>query len=996
MTPERWQKVDEIFQAAIELNADERAAFLDNSCAGDEELRYEVESLISSDEQGLSFIDEPAFQRAAGLLVNAQPELSEGERIGHYKIVGLLGTGGMGEVYLAEDTELGRKVALKLLPAEFTRDKERVQRFRQEARLASSLNHPNILIVHQIGQIEGHHFIATEFVDGETLRQRLSRSSVDAGQALDIAIQTASALSAAHEAGIVHRDIKPENIMIRRDRFVKVLDFGLAKLTEQPSMADDGKAPTGGKVDTTPGLVMGTIKYMSPEQARGLVVDARTDIFSLGIVLYEMVAGHAPFAGETISDLLASILKDEPPPITEYRPDTPEELTRIICNLLSKDKEKRYQTADDLIVDLKSLKADLEFAPKNQSPVQTAKNNHQVSKSTLWAKAASTSTRAITSTQPETRLTPSTTRHLTSGISQHKGLAALVLVALAIVASALAYFHWKTPAVPKVNGSVRITNDGLLKQERCCDRIHPSMVSDGSRLIFAQAVSGRPHAVYQVSENGGETVELPVGLQNVHILDISPNRSELLVSTPSAFEEEAPLWIVPLIGGAPRRLGDLVGHAATYSPDGKQIVYANDFDLYSATTEGGGARKIATLDGRAEWLRWSPDGNRLRFTLIDTQSDRSPSLWEMMADGSKLHPLLPGWNNPSAECCGNWISDGRYYLFQSTRDKVSNIWAIREEPDESQKVKHEPVQLTFGPVDFYAPVPSRDGTKMFVTSEQRRGELVRYDWKTGQYVKFLSGISADCLDFSRDGQWVTYTTFPDESLWRSRVDGSERLQLSFPPMRAFRPRWSPDATKIVFTDLESGKPRKSYIVSADGGKPAQATTDNRSELDVGWTPDGNSLVFSAGEKLESFAIYLFDLRTRQLSMLPGSEGMFSSQMSPDGRYVSAKTVDFKKFVVFDIAKQNWFELPIQQNAGWQNWSRDGKYLYFGGIDKAAAWVLFRAHVGDWRIEQLAELKDIQFASGAFGAWLGWTPDDSALMLRDVGIQDVYAMDLNLP
>src|SRR5437016_4366985 len=349
MTPEHWQRIDQLFQAAIELRPEERNSFLDQACAEDEDLRSEVEALIASDEHGLSFIEDPAFEMAANLLVRSKPELSEGDRLGHYTIVQLLGTGGMGEVYLAEDTELGRKIAIKLLPAEF-RDKERLHRFRQEARAASALNHPNILTIHQISQAEGRYFIATEFVDGETLRQRMRRSRLSLGEVIEIATQVGGALMAAHQAGIVHRDIKPENIMLRRDGYVKVLDFGLAKLTEQHEPT--ARAQAVNNVNISSGLVMGTVKYMSPEQARGGLVDPRSDIFSFGVVLYEMIAGRGPFEGATSSELIAAILKKDPPPLT----NVPDEIQRLVSRTLQKRKEGRYQTIQDFLVDLKGLR----------------------------------------------------------------------------------------------------------------------------------------------------------------------------------------------------------------------------------------------------------------------------------------------------------------------------------------------------------------------------------------------------------------------------------------------------------------------------------------------------------------------------------------------------------------------------------------------------------------------------------------------------------------
>ncbi len=358
MTPERWQRVDEIFQVAIGLKAEERPVFVESACAGDEELRQEVESLITADEQGLSFVEEPAFQMAASLLAAGEPELTEGQSIGHFEIVGPIGRGGMGEVYLAKDELLNRRVALKLLPADYTRNEDRLRRFRQEARAASVLNHPNILTIYELGQVNGKQFIATEFIEGETLHQRLKRAPLNLPETLNIAIQISSALLTAHNAGIVHRDIKPENIMLRRDGYVKVLDFGLAKLTEQHEPKT--RAQDARNVNISSGLVMGTMKYMSPEQARGEQVNPRSDIFSFGVVLYEMLVGRTPFEGETSGELIAAILKKKPAPISEALPDIPSDLERVINKALRKDTATRYQTITDLMADMKSLRQQLE------------------------------------------------------------------------------------------------------------------------------------------------------------------------------------------------------------------------------------------------------------------------------------------------------------------------------------------------------------------------------------------------------------------------------------------------------------------------------------------------------------------------------------------------------------------------------------------------------------------------------------------------------------
>jgi serine/threonine protein kinase len=364
MKAERWQQVEQLYQAALERGAEGRAAFLAEACAGDEGLRREVESLLAYEDQAENFIESPALEVAAKMMAEEQgATVFAGQTINHYKITAPLGAGGMGEVYLAEDTKLLRKVAFKFLPAHFTQDKGHLHRFQQEARAVAALSHPNVCMIHEVVETgEGRHCIVMEYVEGVTLRERIAERRMNVSEALDAAIQVASALSAAHAAGIVHRDIKLENIMLRRDGYVKVLDFGLAKLTETKSDLLDSEGETRlVELKTSPGMVMGTIAYMSPEQARGLPIDARTDIWSLGVVLYEMVAGQKPFDGATPTDVIISIAEREPEPLSSCAPEVPLQLERIVKKALAKDREERYQTAEDFLIDLKSLRHELEI-----------------------------------------------------------------------------------------------------------------------------------------------------------------------------------------------------------------------------------------------------------------------------------------------------------------------------------------------------------------------------------------------------------------------------------------------------------------------------------------------------------------------------------------------------------------------------------------------------------------------------------------------------------
>jgi eukaryotic-like serine/threonine-protein kinase len=360
MKAERWKQVNDLFQSTVERAPGERAAFLGEACHGDEGLRREVESLLTSYERAENFIEVPAFEAAPELVTNDSGGALVGKVIGHYRLESLIGVGGMGEVYLARDERLGRKAALKLLPDSLTTDETQLSRFKNEARTASALNHPNILTVYEIGAEGDLQFIVTEFIEGITLRASLASGRINPHRALEIAVQVASALAAAHDAGVVHRDIKPENIMLRPDGYVKVLDFGIAKLTERTPTLDDHTVETTALLQTRPGLVLGTAHYMSPEQARGQKVDARSDIWSLGVVLYEMVAGSPPFRGETPSDCIAAILTAEPPPLSSVSTDIPPKLESILQKALRKNSDERYQTITEMLADLRILKSKLE------------------------------------------------------------------------------------------------------------------------------------------------------------------------------------------------------------------------------------------------------------------------------------------------------------------------------------------------------------------------------------------------------------------------------------------------------------------------------------------------------------------------------------------------------------------------------------------------------------------------------------------------------------
>ena len=500
MTPERWQQIEELFHSVAARPAVERTAFLDRACAGDEELRAEVERLLASHDEAGSFIKAPAFEVAAGMIADqgSQAMFAQaiGQSIGPYKILSLIGVGGMGEVYLAQDTRMSRDVALKLLPAHLTREAQRVARFQNEARALLALNHPNIVTIYEIGEADGVEFIASEFIRGETVRERLTRLPLNLSEALDVATQVAGALAEAHAAGIVHRDIKPENIMLRRDGYVKVVDFGLAKLMEQEIRQVDAQAATRLLVETKPGVVMGTAAYMSPEQARGTTVDERSDIWSLGVVLFEMVSGRVPFGGDTASDVIAAILQNEPPRLSRYVREVPEALEWLVSKALAKDRTERYQTARELLVDLRRLKQRLELAREMERSGSPHSGVVETSKSAKFP--VDTADNPESKTHQSSEAHPvSSAEYVVSEIKRHRAGAVIALICICVVIAGAVYALRLSLLRNASSGEHKPISSLSLKSVSTFPGSHraASFSPDGNRIAFINQVD-------QVSQSG--------------------------------------------------------------------------------------------------------------------------------------------------------------------------------------------------------------------------------------------------------------------------------------------------------------------------------------------------------------------------------------------------------------------------------------------------------------------------------------------------------------
>jgi len=568
----------------------------------------------------------------------------------------------------------------------------------------------------------------------------------------------------------------------------------------------------------------------------------------------------------------------------------------------------------------------------------------------------------------------------------------LTIACAALVVLPLVWLFRPSLPAPRIIGANQLTSDGLWKWG--------PIATDGIRVYFTEEKDGHS-IIASVPVTGGQSVPIQVPFRDAAVLSISPDRSDLLVAA-SHLIDEAPLWRVPIVGGTPRRIGNVIGHDLSMSRDGKKLAYTTGSDIYIADADGNNPRKLLPTNadpGVWAWRPlWSPDGKRLRFDYYQMAEHESKT-WEVNPDGSNPHRLLSPSADPPMYGYSDWTPDGKYFVFSAWKDLVSgnpwpasNLWALRERTDIFHQPSAIPVALTNGPTHYFTHTLSPDGKTIFASSVMKHGELVRYITRTKAFEPFLSGLSAEGVAFSADHQWVAYVKYPQGELWRSKADGSEPLQLTFRPLFVLDPSWSPDGKQLAFAGQRAGEKWQLYTVSMDGGTTKVIPTSDPA-LGSSWSSDGSSLVFvNAGKPAGD--INLLDLRSGKISDLSDSHDLFFPRWSPDGRYVAAQSSSGHGFMVLDLETKRWSEWAHGPDIAWLRWSRRGNYIYFSGAGDQQR--IYRIGTKNRKIEQVLDLRDFRLA-GAVPHWFSLTPDDDLLFLRNTGGgTELYALPWEAP
>jgi Tol biopolymer transport system component/DNA-binding winged helix-turn-helix (wHTH) protein len=581
---------------------------------------------------------------------------------------------------------------------------------------------------------------------------------------------------------------------------------------------------------------------------------------------------------------------------------------------------------------------------------------------------------------------------LTAGLRRKPAQLFLLAAASAVCLLAVAWLFRPHYPLPRITGATQLTADGIPKWG--------ALATDGMRVYFTEVLNRRL-TIAAVPTTGGQAVPLNLPFQAV-LFGISPDKRDLLVGETENPLRDAPLWRVPIIGGTPRRLGNLAGHDASWSPDGKKLAYVVGSGLYLANADGSDSRVLRGPKGDPdEWAwrpTWSPDGRRLQFVYYEMVTHKS-HIWETNTDGSNPHVRFAASSDVPMQAFGDWTPDSEYYVFSSWREMESgipwpaaNLWALREKTGIFHRSSASPANLTTGPIRYFVHILSSDGKTIFALSSLKHGELMRYDPLTKSFSPYFPGLSAEGVSFSRDGEWVAYVKYPQGELWRSRIDGSEPLQLSSRPLFASTPAWSPDGKQIAFNGVLVGELSHSYLVSRDGG--GFRRIDKIGEgLDPTWSPDGSSLVFMDDDHVNG-GIRVLNLQTGSVVPVPASKTLIVPRMSPDGRWIVALSVDLQKLLLFDMQTQAWRELAHAGSIEWPTWSRDSRYIYFERVGPGPE--IVRIAVNGGAPEVILSLKDF-YTTGVDPAWFSLTPNGEVLFLRDTGGgTEIYALSWDAP
>ncbi len=939
MSPERWQQVESLYHDAQERPAPARAAWLAQACAGDEALRDEVEKLLTADESASGFMDAPAWEAEARKLAMEIPLNSlEGQQFSHYKILSKLGAGGMGEVYLARDQALERQVAIKVLPAAFTRDAERVQRFVREAKAASALNHPNIITIHEIGVAENTHFIAMEFIGGVTLRQRLAAGRLELRETLAIVRQMAAALDTAHQAGIIHRDLKPENVMLRPDGLVKVLDFGLARVSESRSGSDDPTLPIGAprralaESMTNPGAVMGTPRYMSPEQARGLKVDARTDVFSLGVVFYEMVTGVSPFPGATTAEVFAALLEKEPPPLRQFTPDAPARLEEIISRVLVKERDQRYATIRVFMAELEQVGllsvSDSErwFASAGEN--DTARDGKET-------KPPLPSDTLQHPSRPVSHSASNSASSLSGGLPVRRSSRFRWLLAALLLAGALGlgWYGWRAPTRDETafqNMAFRkLTLTGNVHSQT------PAISPTGQYVAYVIR-EGEQQSLWMSDVNLGSQIE-KVPLARVTYRGLTFARaSDLLFYMVRDEQGTQVLYQLSVLGGKPQKvLAGVSPYPITFSPAGDRFAFINDQNSLLLARRDGSDQRLLLTHGKDEFLTspaWSPDGQLIICGAASSKS-RASRLLAVNAETGAAQPVAsPPWLDILEV---SWLPDGSALILNAVdaESRLPQIWQLGYPDGKARRITNDlnnyigaSLAADGGKLAcirreriinlWVAPGGDANRARQLTSGAGREDGFQGLAWLPDGKIVYSSAAGGatnlwlmDAADndnqpltttgsntspaVAPDGRTIVFVSSRtgNNTLWRMEPDGSNQRPLTDLTGDVAGPAFSPDGQWVIFEwRLKVDSPTTLWKVPLAGGSPVQLTTENSFRPVV--APDGGLIAFRYGSRTPT--------SPARLALLPLAED----------------------------APLKTLELPAVLNSPVFKWTRDGRGLSY--------------------------------------------------------------------